>query len=324
MAIGNALLDTLVTIPDDGFLPGSGLTKGHMTLVDSTASQNIMERAAGFSVHDSPGGSAANTVRGIAGLGMPCGYIGKVGHDPCGDLYQSDLEKNRIQSILLRGELPTGRCISLISPDCERTMATYLGSAVDLCADDIDASYLNGYDYLHLEGYLVQNRMLIKKAMEAGKEKGLCVSLDLASPNVVAGHLPFLQGLTSQYVDIIFANEEEAMVFTDTLDPREALFVLSTFCKIAVIKLGSKGSMISYQHSRFIIEPFRAEAVDATGAGDMYAAGFLYGMARGYGLETCGQIASYMGSRTVQIMGSSFSVRDWKEIRSDVRRLSRS
>ena len=222
IGIGNALTDMLVNLKTDSVLGRFKLAKGSMSLVDTQLQTEISKSVAGLPYSLSLGGSAGNTIRAMAQLGCKVGFIGKVGHDTTGDFFVQALENLGIEPIVFRGQERSGKCVSLISADGERTMVTHLGAALELSAEEIEPTIFDGYDCLYIEGYLVQSHELILKAARTAKECGLEVAIDLASFNIVAENLTFLRELVREYVDIVFANEDEAKTFTCEAEPLNA------------------------------------------------------------------------------------------------------
>ena len=276
LGIGNALTDILAVLPDDSFLRQFHLPKGSMQHVDMETGDKIWKALKPMGVQYVAGGSAANTITGTAIFGMKSGFIGKIGDDELGHLFKSDQEQYGIKSTLLKGKNSSGRAMVFITaPNAERTFAVYLGAALELGPDDLKKEYFEGYDYFHIEGYLVQNQNLIRRAVEMAREAGCIISMDMASYNVVESNEAFLHDIVDRYVDIVFANESEAKSFT-RLEPREALDELARHCSIAVVKIGKDGSMLKCGDEYHYIEAWPADTIDATGAGDTYAAGFLY------------------------------------------------
>jgi sugar/nucleoside kinase (ribokinase family) len=259
------------------------------------------------------GGSAANTMAGAAQLGMHGTFIGKTGNDELGQLFAHDQAAHGITSRLLHSATSTGRCTVFISPDAERTMATYLGAAIELSPDDLDEGMFKGYQYFYIEGYLVQNHDLVRRAMELAEAQQLTIALDLASYNVVEQNRAFLHDMLRKHVHIVFANEAEAEAFTGK-KPREALDELSKLSDIAVVKTGRDGSLIQSGHTVQAVTAQQANVIDTTGAGDLYASGFLYGHAAGLPLAQCGAIGSMTASKVVEVIGPKVSADGWAEI----------
>lgn len=317
LGMGNALVDVLVRIDDDQLLKKFELPKGSMQLVDKEKSQMIIGALSHLKYEIASGGSAANTINGLANLGLATGYIGKIHDDKFGDIFRKDMTEKGIEAFLLLGSQDTGIATTLISPDSQRTFGTYLGAAVELIASDIKQEYFKGYDYFHIEGYLVQNNDLIESAMKLAKEAGLKVSIDLASYNVVEANLEFLHKLLHEYVDIVFANEEESKAFTG-LEPDAALEQMAKNCDIAIVKVGAKGSLVKAGNDKVTVGAIKANPVDTTGAGDLYAAGFLYGLSNNYSLEKCAHLGGLLGGNVIEVIGPKMDAARWVAIKTRV------
>ena len=313
--IGNALTDMLVNLKTDSVLERFDLPKGSMSLVDNRLQTEISKSVAGLPYSLSLGGSAGNTIRAMAQLGCKVGFIGKVGPDTTGDFFVQALENLKVAPTVFRGKERSGKCVSLISPDGERTMVTHLGAALELSAEEIEPAVFEGYDCLYMEGYLVQNHALIRKAAETDKACGLKVALDLASFNIVAENLEFLRKLVTDCVDIVFANEDEAKAFTCEAEPLNALQMISGMCELAVVKIGIRGALIK-QGNEVVHVGIMAAAkrVDTTGAGDFYAAGFLAGLCDGLSLRQCGTIGAITAGKVIEVVGTTFGDDAWKDI----------
>ncbi|NLD21509.1 MAG: adenosine kinase [Bacteroidales bacterium] len=321
LGIGNALTDILAVMPDDSILKQFNLPKGSMQHVDAQAGNKIWDAIKDCGIKYVAGGSAANTISATAIFGMKSGFIGKVGKDEIGSLFKSAQKQDGIDSKLLRGKAPSGRAVVIITePNYERTFATYLGAALELEPENLNPEEFKGYDYLHLEGYLVQNQRLFRRAIEIGKELGMTISIDLASYNVVESNSAFLHDIIQNYVDIVFANETEAVAFAGKT-PREALDELAELCPVAVVKMGKQGSMVLSGKDFFMIDPCEALATDATGAGDLYAAGFLYAHSLGMPLDICGKVGSILAAKVVEVIGTKIDIPRWKEAKKEIRTL---
>jgi sugar/nucleoside kinase (ribokinase family) len=313
LGIGNALVDILVQLPNDEPLHKLELPKGSMQLIDQTTMKRISDATSLLEKHVATGGSASNTSVALARLGCNVGFIGKVGHDELGSFYSDDLTNNNVTPHLLKSDLPSGRCNVLISTDSERTMATYLGAAVTLNADDLNIETFRQYDILHIEGYLVQNYNLITRAGQLAKEAGLTVSIDLASYNIVAENINFLQDFVAKYVDIVFANEEEATAFTK-LPAEQAVHVIAQQASLAIVKVGAKGSYIKQGDTLLHIPAEKVKPIDTTGAGDVYAAGFLYGNANNLPLSRCAEIGTLCAAQVIEEIGAKITPERWQKI----------
>ena len=317
LGIGNALVDVLICIEDEAIFQDFDLPKGGMKLVNKEIYNKIISRCSNKIVDHATGGSAANTLSGIANLGLDCGFIGKIGRDKFGKLLSDDIINCGISPKLMYSENETGLAITFVTPDSERTFAVYLGAAVELFPEDICNEDFVGYDYFHIEGYLVQNHELMRKALHLAKENGLKISLDLASFDVVQSDKPFLQEIVKTYVDIIFANEEEAKAYTGK-EPAEALDILAEECEIAVVKIGKKGSMIKAGDEKIDIGIIEAKPLDTTGAGDLYASGFLHGLAVGKSLKYSGQLGSILSGNVIETLGAKMDKTRWEKIYMEI------
>ena len=322
LGIGNALTDILAVLPDDEFLQKYHLPKGSMQHVDMETGDKIwstLKKEVG--VRYVAGGSAANTITCTAIFGMPSGFIGKIGDDELGHLFKSDQEQYGVNTRLLKGKNSSGRSMVFITgANAERTFAVYLGAALELVPEDLKPEYFQGYDYFHIEGYLVQKQELIRTAVKMAKEAGCIISIDMASYNVVESNDAFLHNIVDEYVDIVFANETEAKVFTKK-EPREALDEIARHCKIAVVKVGKDGSMVKSGDEYHFIEPWPAATIDATGAGDTYAAGFLYAHSLGMPLKVCGEVGSIIAAKVVEVIGTKIDIPRWRAAKQEIREL---
>lgn len=313
VGIGSALVDVLLQLKDDQLLAQFGLPKGSMTLVDAELSKQILDASADLESGMETGGSAANTIRGIAQLGGAAGFIGKVNDDEMGRFFKDTFVDLNIQPHLLSGSIPSGVAATLITPDSERTFGTYLGAASELSVADLSDDLFQPYKYLHIEGYLVFNHDLIEGILKMAKKNGLIVSLDMASFNVVEANLDFLKRLVDEYVDIVFANEEEAKAFTGK-EPEAALAEIAAQCEIAIVKIGKEGSLVQANGQTVRVPATPVHAVDTTGAGDVYASGFLYGLANGFELADCGKLGGLMAAEVIQVLGAKIPEKSWPQI----------
>ena len=317
LGMGNALTDILLQIDDDDLLKKLDLPKGGMQLIDTEKLSRIRDEFDFSIAKMATGGSASNTVNGITRLGGKAGFAGKIGRDEVGEFFFNDTIQNGVVPHLEYSNLQSGTCTVLVSRDGERTLCTFLGAACEIQAADLKPEIFREYDILHIEGYLVQNHDLIFNAIKMAKEAGLMVSIDLASYNVVEDNLLFLKSIVSEYVDIVFANEDEARAFTGK-EPVDALIQIAEHAYIAVVKIGKQGSYVRSGDSQYVIQPFQADCIDTTGAGDLYAAGFLYGLACGYNFEKCGKIGSLVSARVVGVLGAKMSDTSWEKINKEL------
>jgi sugar/nucleoside kinase (ribokinase family) len=315
LGIGNALVDLLIQTGNDEILAELNLPKGSMQLVSNETKDLIAKKSNDLTKSMASGGSAANTIHGIARLGTETAFIGTVGKDEVGNFFISDLEKSNIKPLLILSENPSGLASTLISKDGERTFGTFLGAAIELGADNLEEDHFKNYDILHIEGYLVQNHQLIEQALKLAKNNGMKVSIDLASYNVVEDNLDFLKDMVEKYVDIVFANEEEAKSFTG-LEPEAALDKIASMAEIAIVKVGKEGSFIKSGDEKIKVGVIDTTVADTTGAGDLYAAGFLHGIVNNKGFEYAGKLGALLAGTVIKNIGAKISDENWEVIHS--------
>lgn len=321
IGMGNALVDVLVRIDDDSLLEKLHLPKGSMQLIQEDTLSEIRKYTSGMKIHRSTGGSAGNTVCALAALGANPGFIGKVGQDETGTFFGDTLRQRGVNALLATCDLPSGIASTFISTDGERTFGTYLGAAATLGAEDLSRKMFAGYNYLYIEGYLLQDHDLMLRAVQLAKEEGLQVCLDMASYNVVEAERDFFDQLIVKYVDIVFANESEALAYTGKA-PHEALEEIASKCSIAVVKTGKEGSLV--KKGTEVIQLLSCpvdNVLDTTGAGDFYAAGFMYGLTCGYSLEKCVQISTILATAVIQEVGTTLPAKKWDEIKLNIESL---
>ncbi|MCF8331188.1 MAG: adenosine kinase [Bacteroidales bacterium] len=320
LGIGNALVDILVRVENEEMLKKFKLPKGSMQLVSHELANEVDLATSGLAKSQASGGSASNTMHGLAKLGIPAGYIGKIGHDHLGEFFKNDLLKNNIQAHLLEGSKGTGRALTLITTDTERTFATHLGSAIELQKEELIKEIFEKYSLIHIEGYLLQNHSLLQKIAELAKATGAEISLDLASYNIVEENLDFLNDFIQANVDIVFANEEEAKAYGKG-NTEEGFYHLGKQTSIAVVKTGRNGSVIHSNGELYEIGSIPAEVIDTTGAGDLYASGFLYGYLNNYSLKKCGDIGSLLAAMVIELVGAKIDEHRWTEIKTMLKHL---
>lgn len=314
IGIGNALVDVLVRLDEDALLEQMQLPKGGMTLIDEEQQRELRVCMEGLQVEQSTGGSAGNTMLALARLGGKAGFVGKVGRDALGNFYADSQKAAGIDARLMQCDLPTGVANTFISPDGERTFGTCLGAAATLQASDITPALFEGVSMAHIEGYLVQNHDLMETICQTAMEMSVQLSLDLASYNVVAADLPFFRHLVQDYIDIVFANEEEATAFTGQEDPLEALRQMAALKCLAIVKLGSKGASARLGDEEVVVKANKVPVVDTTAAGDFFAGGFLYALNKGVTLEQCLRCGALLGEHIIGVVGTRLPEEEWKSL----------
>ena len=305
LGLGNALTDISAVLKADGILQDMGLPKGGMTHIGTATFQTLMGVLEKLEHTVIPGGSVANSCRAMGRLGMRTAFIGKVGRDDFGELYAQSLTTDGVENRLITSDtLPSGVCCAFISEGGERTFADHMAASLDLRAEDLTSGRMQGCDCLFLEGYLVQNHALIERAAVLVKEQGMKVAMDMASYNIILADLDFSRHLVEHYVDVVFANEEEARALTGK-EPEEALHELAALTETAVVKVGAKGSLVQRGKEVWQVPAERvAHVVDTTSAGDHFAAGFLCGMLRGERLDVCAEMGTKLSAQAIQVMGT--------------------
>lgn len=307
VGIGNAIVD-VIAHADDAFLARQGLAKGTMTLVDERRAEALYaEMGPGI---ESSGGSAGNTMAGLASLGGRGAYVGKVRDDQLGAVFRHD-----ITAIGVRFSTPaatdgpsTARCLILVTPDAQRTMNTYLGACVALGPEDIDEAEIAAAHVTYLEGYLFdppRAKEAFRKAARAAHAAGRKVALTLSDPFCVERHRAEFRELVQHHVDLLFANEAEILSLFETDSFSEAARQVRRMCEVAALTRSEKGSVVVAAHETHEIPAMKPEKlVDTTGAGDLYASGFLYGFTRGRDLAACGRLGSLCAAEVISHFGA--------------------
>lgn len=318
LGAGSPILDLLAQV-DDAFISKIDGDKGGMVLVSSGQLETILNEVPG-KVKKAAGGSAGNTIFGLSRLGVKTSFLGKLGQDDDGRLYSGELAElgGDTSNFLYDDKTHTARCLSLITPDSERTMRTDLGAAAGLSAADISEANFKNVSHVHIEGYLLFVGETAMQVLRCAKAAGCTISLDLASFEVVRACKNALPEILKEYVDIVFANEDEANEFCGAIPVEEQAAKLNELCKVAVVKLGSKGCCIKENDLLVKVQAEVVDAVDTTGAGDLWQAGFLYGMLQGKSLEECGRCGAVLGAEVVKIIGASIPETAWQDIRKRI------
>lgn len=320
LGIGNAIVDVL-SHADERFLARADLAKGSMQLIDATRADQLY-RAAGPAMEAS-GGSAANTIAGLAILGARAGFIGKVSNDQFGGIFRHDIKSLGIHFDTLPATegAPTARCLVFVTPDSQRTMATFLGACLELTEDDIDEALVARAKITYLEGYLwdpPHAKLAFLKAAEAAHRAGRMVALSLSDAFCVDRHRAEFQQLVQNHVDILFANEQEICSLWEADNFDAALQRTRGKTRIAALTRSEKGSVVLSGKELHVIDPAPVtRLVDTTGAGDQYAAGFLYGLVTGRSLASCGRIASLAAAEVIQHLGARPEVPLAEQVLSD-------
>lgn len=317
IGIGSALVDILTRIDNDDILKELEIRKGSMHLVDEKSTAIIENRLENYESSMAPGGSAANTIHALSKMGIESGFISFIGKDEIGKFFENSMSSVGVKSYLFHTDTASGTARTIISADGERTFATNLGASLELNERVITSDIFKQWDYCYVEGYLIANKPVFVKTISTAKACGCKVVLDLASFNVVEENRDFLNELLPQ-IDIIFANEEEAKALT-LMSAEESLHYIAEKVEIAVVKVGKNGSLIKRGNEVVQIGCNKIDVVDTTGAGDMYAAGFLYGLINDYDLESCGIIGNHLAESIIQVIGAKMDEVRWEMFKKNLR-----
>lgn len=313
--IGSALVDVLINETDQ-FLQDLGKAKGGMTLVEDHDIEQILSKTGQIPMIV-PGGAACNTIVGVGNLGGDARFIGRRGEDTYGQTFESQILSCHVEPKLSISSSPTGKVLSVITPDAQRSMFTFLGASTELSPASITPELFQDTAISVIEGYLLFNPDLMMASVKAAKATGSLIALDLASFEVVNTSKTILKDIVKEYVDILIANEDEANAYTGFTDELSAMEVLSRDVTYAVLKVGKRGSFVSYKGQLTQIDPVSGNnPVDTTGAGDLWAAGFLFGIANGFSIEKSGHLGSACGYEVCQVIGAQIPEPAWQRIRA--------
>ncbi len=307
--IENPLIDLMAQVPDE-FLQRLKLEKNRMFLIDRPRHQELLEALNHVPVHAEPGGSCANTMQGIAQLGARAAYCGKVGSDEYGRVYVQKLERAGVRCFVRPSGQLTGSTVILITPDAQRTMNTFLGACQDLSASDIPVDAIKQSRRLYITGYLWDTdgqKEAALLALRTARENNIPVAFSLSDPFCVNRHRADFQRILTEYVDVVFANREEALSQTGLDTTHGALGKLRQWCDKVVITIGAAGALIAGGADTVYVDPFSVHPKDTTGAGDAFAAGFLYGLSTGASLHQCGRLGNRFASQVIQQIGPRLS-----------------
>lgn len=304
--VGNSLVD-LQSHVSDAVLETLGFSKGLMTLVDSATQTRLLEQVAATDMTRCAGGSAANTVMGVADFGGRAAYAGKVGRDSLGEFFLKDMRTSGVAIDVRAADATTGTCAILITDDAQRTMLTCLGASATLSPEDIDAAHVRSAQYVYIEGYLFggePTRSAALRAIELAKQHGAKVAFTVSDPFLISQHRDEFWRLIEGPVDLLFCNLQEAQSLTGESDPIACAHAIHRHAENVALTMGAQGSILMHAGEAIPVEGVPVAAVDTTGAGDMYAAGVLYGVTSGYSWKQAGRMASYAAARIVSQRGA--------------------
>lgn len=309
LGIGAPIVDYIVEA-DNAFIKNAGGEKGGMELISFPRFQQLLAQSPTTPIIIA-GGSATNTIKGLANLGHSCALSGKISHDPAGKLILKTLKRLSILPLHVYTETPTGLALCMITPDRERTMRTYVGAFSEMKGDDLKPHWFKGVKLVHIEGYTLLNEDLTERAMHLAKEAGALVSFDLASFEIATRFKERIVHLLVRYVDILFANQFEAETFTGVSDPEKGVEILKDMCDTAVVFMGHEGGWAANRTEKLRYPAFMANPIDTTGAGDLFASGFLHGILNKHPLAKCAHLGAQTASAVVGVYGTEIPEDKW-------------
>ncbi|WP_186753984.1 adenosine kinase [Echinicola salinicaeni] len=319
VGMGNALVDMEFKVSDQ-FLAENGVEKGLMTLVDEDRQNELMKVIDAAEAKKQCGGSAANSVIAVSQFGGKSYYNCRVANDTLGKFFVEDLKASGVDHNLNIDQLEdgiTGKCLVMVTDDAERTMNTFLGITQDFSTNDINESIINDGEFLYIEGYLITSpngKAAMQAAKKLAEQNGTKVALTFSDPAMVKYFKEGFVDVIGASVDLLFCNEEEALLYTGKDDIMEAREELKKVAKHFVITQGKNGAMIFDGDTFIDIEPYATEAIDSNGAGDMFAGAFLYGITNGHSYASSGKLASLASSKIVSQFGPRLAWHEAKEI----------
>lgn len=315
LGIGAPLIDHVLRV-DDAFLEAIQAEKGSMKSIDHPTLRRLLTKA-GSQGNLRMGGSCANTIKGLANLGHQCAMAGKVGEDASGSAFIKSLKKARVASLLVNSSTPTGELACLVTPDGERTFRDFLGASREFTSADLTPEMFNGVKLVHIEGYSLLNGDVAFRAMELAKSAGAKVSFDLSNFELVKAFQSDIVQLLSHHVDILFGNSDETRMLTKC-EPQKGCAILRDLCEVVVTLMGPDGCWIGHDYELKRCFAYPVIPLDTTGAGDLFAAGFLHGYLAGRPLTECAHYGALAGAAVVQVYGADLPEETWEELRQKI------
>lgn len=317
LGIGAPIVDHIVEV-SEAFVQSIKGAKGGMEFVSHSAFKQLLNET-----HAEPliiaGGSSTNTIKGLANFGHSCAITGMLSDDEAGNLVCRAVQRLGIKPFYLYSTTPTGLSLCLVTPDNERTLRTYSGAVLEMKGSDLDPKWFEGVKLVHIEGYSLANEGLTERAMELAKQAGALVSFDLSSFEITNLYKERIVRLIVRYVDYLFANQLEAETFTKLKDPEKAIDVLNDMCGTVVVYMGDKGGWAANQKEKLHYAPFKTNPLDSTGAGDLFASGFLHGALTNQPLLKCAQLGAITASTVVGVYGAEIPADKWSLVKELVR-----
>lgn len=318
LGIGTPIIDYLLNVSDE-YLESIHAIRGGSILIDFATLQSILKDYPPTTQQMVTGGSSANTIKGLTKLGYQCAFSGKTGRDSSAKQFTERMQAYGVIPHLSSNELPTAQVACLITPDRDRTMRAFLGAGADMNADDLSMEIFERVKLVHIEGYLMTRPGLVERAMALAHAAGAKISFDLSSFEIAGHYKQPLAELLAKYVDIVFGNEEEAHALTG-LPPDKACEALNVLCKVAIVKMGYKGSLAVAGGKPIFQKAYEVKVVDTTGAGDLFASGFLHGYLKNKSLKENLRYGTLVASEVIQASGAEIPEARWLEIKKQFAR----
>lgn len=313
LGIGTPIIDYIIEVSPNFLQELSGIKGGSMP-IDYECFEKLIRQSKASPIKVI-GGSSTNTIKGLARLGRTCALFGKIGKDEAGYLFRSEIERLNIVPYLPFSNLPTAQVACFIAPpEYERTMRSSLGASKDIKTEDLSEDMFKSVKIVHIEGYLMANGKLVNRAMELAKQAGAKISFDLSSVEIIEGHSTLLLDLINSYVDILFANEEETFALTGKT-PEQGCEELRNLCEVTVVKMGKFGNWAANSMEKVYQPALKVNTADSTGAGDLFASGFLHGYLASKNLQTCSYYGATLAGEVVQIIGADIPEVLWPNIK---------
>jgi sugar/nucleoside kinase (ribokinase family) len=303
--MGNPLVDILVNV-EESFLRRHGLEKGIMHLIDEKRRSGLLDSIKGRKIQVEAGGSCPNTMSALGVLGVRSALTGKVGEDEYGIAFEEQIQRRNVASYIRRGKSPTGTSIILITPDKERTMNTFLGSCREYGKQDLPREMIEGSSFFYFTGYMwdtENQKAAVREALSVAKRGKTRIIFDAADPAAAERYRADFLDLIKNDVDIVLANAQESAILTGK-PADDGVRELGEHAEIAVVKNGADDTRIYSRGEYFRVPTFKAAVKDTTGAGDNFSAGFIYGLIKGFPLDRCGAIASFVAAKTIEKVGA--------------------
>jgi sugar/nucleoside kinase (ribokinase family) len=311
LGIGHACIDLFIPVSEEFLVHVPGKKGGAEPIGMEQLSQILA--VSHIPPHVATGGSCANAIKGLASLGERCAFLTQIGNDSLGKHFIQYMKKLGIVTFFSTSDHPTAQVLCLITPDGQRTMRFFAGCSEEVADNFFNAEYFKDIHLMHIDAYTMRNDHLVEKVMQLAKEAKAKISMDLSSFEIVHQFHDSLTELLLRYVDIVFANEDETKALTG-LGTFEGCLKLQDMCSIAVVLMGPQGCLVGHQGQAVPVPGFPVKAIDSTGAGDLFASGFLYGYLQGYPLVKCARIGNRLGSAVVEVQGAEIPFEKWKTL----------